>query len=220
MSADSYGTKGQPQFGANGAPAIDVDPSAVADYAALVGNHIVGTSAQRNANVVPNSSGKPVWEGLLWDDTTDLIVYRFTGGSWLPLFSQWKAFTPATTGITLGTGGTIVGKYRYDFGHIVQDVLIQLGTAGSAIATLPTVSLAVPAAATPVPLLQYEGVAIYYQNTGGDYNGQVGAPSNDNTKVRLLTWPGAGGLVNAVTAGAPFAWANNDKIWLHFKFPI
>lgn len=82
MALDSRGTKGQPQFSSSGVPAIDVDPSQVADYAAMVGNHIVGTTTQRLAAVVPGTS-TPVWDELWWSDSTDGRVYQRISGSWV-----------------------------------------------------------------------------------------------------------------------------------------
>lgn len=82
MAVDTYGTKGQPQFLDGMPPAVAVDPSAVANYAALVGNFIVGTTAQRTANVVPGTS-TAVWEGLNWWDTDLKVHFRRIGGAWL-----------------------------------------------------------------------------------------------------------------------------------------
>jgi hypothetical protein len=209
--ASNSPTTGKPTF--NDVSTTQADIQAAADFAELFAHWRVGPTTDRN-------NWTTVHEGTYWDDTTDLIVYRYTGGAWVPWWSQWKTFTPTLTGITLGTGGTVAAKYRYDFGYVIQDVLITLGSAGAAVGTLPTVTLPVNAAPVAVPLLQYEGTVIYYQNSGGgDYNGQVGAPSGDNTKVRLLAWPNSSGLVQAVTAAAPFAWSNNDKMWLRFRYP-
>jgi|GEM_PF-7016297 len=80
MAAETYGTKGNPQFSASGAPQVDVDPQQAGEYAAVVGNNIVGTTAQRTANVVPNGSGKAVWTGLRWFDSSLNAVFEYIGG--------------------------------------------------------------------------------------------------------------------------------------------
>jgi hypothetical protein len=81
MTADSYGPKNQPRFDATKPPDLGVDETLVSDFAALVGNRKVGTTAERNA-AASATSGKEVWEGLQWEDT-DLkgtVVWR--NGSW------------------------------------------------------------------------------------------------------------------------------------------
>lgn len=112
MAAETYGTKGEPQFASSGAPAIDVDPTQVAVYAGTVGNHIVGTSTQRTANVVPGPSGKPVWEGCLWDDTTDSITYKYISGSWVSWVTPFTTGTIAAhnTNFNVSTGETRLWK--------------------------------------------------------------------------------------------------------------
>jgi hypothetical protein len=79
MAADDIpGSKNQPRFLATGAPETAVDLNTIGDYAAKVGNRKVGTTAERNA-----ATGKDVWEGLLWGDTSEGREYRRTGGSWV-----------------------------------------------------------------------------------------------------------------------------------------
>lgn len=115
MAAETYGTKGEPQFASSGAPAIDVDPTQVAVYAGTVGNHVVGTAAQRSAGVIPGPSGKPVYEGLLWDDTTDSITYKYISGSWVPWITPWVTgtITPhQTPGYNITTAQTRLWKHN------------------------------------------------------------------------------------------------------------
>lgn len=76
MAADSYGTKNEPQFAASGAPDNAGDLTAVAAYAALVGNTKIGTSTARQA-----LTGKQLWVGLGFyeTDTDSLWLNRSTG---------------------------------------------------------------------------------------------------------------------------------------------
>jgi len=69
MTADSYGPKNQPRFDATKPPDLGVDETLVSEFAALVGNRKVGTTAERNSATTA-TSGKEVWEGLEWEDTT------------------------------------------------------------------------------------------------------------------------------------------------------
>ncbi|WP_223690117.1 hypothetical protein [Leifsonia poae] len=141
MSADRYGTKGQPQFDAVGAPAIDVDPSSVADYAATVGNHIVGTTAQRNANVVPGPSGKAVWDGLYWSDTTDGCTYKRIAGAWVLQLKDtgWLPLTLVSSWVDYGSSAYGPPRYRVMNGQTHVSIMMKSGTIASStlFTTLP-----------------------------------------------------------------------------------
>lgn len=79
MAVDSRGAKNEPQFSDSGAPDIGVDPSAVAEYAAKVGNRRVGSTAERLA-----ATGADLWQGLEWYDTTENRIYEYNSG-WVRL---------------------------------------------------------------------------------------------------------------------------------------
>ena len=101
MASESTGAKGQPYFAASGAPQIDVDPGIVADYAALVGNRKIGTTAQRLA-----LTGVEVWPDLHFGDTTNGNEYRRTStGSWEAIKGIYRA--TGSTG-SLGTTMSVV----------------------------------------------------------------------------------------------------------------
>lgn len=76
MASETSGPKGQPYFTALGAPAIDVDPGIVSDYAADNGNRKSLSRTDRLALPV-------VWEGLEAHDQTDKGRYEYIGGSWV-----------------------------------------------------------------------------------------------------------------------------------------
>lgn len=78
MASELSGTKNQPYFLASGAPAIDVDPGLVADYAAEVGNRKVGTNTERLA-----LTGKDLWDGLEFYETDTNDQYVYEDGSWV-----------------------------------------------------------------------------------------------------------------------------------------
>jgi hypothetical protein len=126
MSAESLGTKGQPHFSSSGAPQIDVDPTSVADYAALVGNHIIGTTTQRTAGVVPGTA-VPVWVGLLWEDTTDGNMYKCIGtNTWRKLQSAPFAIEANVVNIVIGTvGSTWNANVSFTSGTFTQPPIVQ-----------------------------------------------------------------------------------------------
>ncbi|WP_022886353.1 hypothetical protein [Glaciibacter superstes] len=116
MTADATpGAKNQPQFLVGGAPDIGVDENIVADYAAKVGNRRTGTTTERLA-----ATGKDVWEGLLWGDTTDELEYKRTGGAWIPLFGSAFAVHSTAQALITGSGTTLVWNGLYLDGGITH----------------------------------------------------------------------------------------------------
>jgi len=135
MAVDTWGAKNQPQFLDAGAPDIAVDPNAVADYAAKVGNRRVGTTAERTA-----AAGADLWEGLIWHDTTDGIEYKRLSGAWVPWVSDsgwinvafaanWSSFSP-------GTYGEVAYRKRAKLVSL-QGIAIAASGATTTILTLP-----------------------------------------------------------------------------------
>ena len=113
MAQDSIGPKGQPQFSGLGAPDMAVDPGLVADYAALVGNRKVGTTAQRLA-----LTGVEVWEELAFGDTSLGIEFTRIGGAWIPDAIQIQkngvnsiavGLVQVGIGKVVGSGGAFTG---------------------------------------------------------------------------------------------------------------
>lgn len=138
MVADApAGAKGQPQFLDAGAPDIAVDPNLVADYAALVGNRKVGTTAQQDA-----LAGDLVWEGLLFGNTTDGTERRFTAAGAAEIIGGLKQVLDLGT-LTLASGwsfgaGSFIEK-RGDVGTLHLSLLRTVGiTTLQNIFTIPT----------------------------------------------------------------------------------
>lgn len=85
MVANSYGTKGEPVYDGTGAPDLAVDQSALARFAAEVGNRKVGTRAQRLALTDNPGAQNKRWPGL--------VFYQTDGadkGAWIFLDGDWK----------------------------------------------------------------------------------------------------------------------------------
>lgn len=113
MASESSGPKDQPYFSSSGAPAIDVDPGLVADYAALVGNRKVLTTAQRLA-----LTGKAVWDGLeVWDTDLKSLFVRDTG-AWVLLFSLPATGTAGLDSTNWNTPGTMSLVRRSGFAFL------------------------------------------------------------------------------------------------------
>jgi len=96
MASESTGNRDQPYFASNGAPAIDVDPGIVSDFAAEVGTRRTGTKAEREA-----LSGKKIFEGLAFGDTSLKAEFKVIDGSWKQVLGDTGWVTPS-----LGSGWT------------------------------------------------------------------------------------------------------------------
>lgn len=106
MSADGTpGSHNQPQFLTNGAPELGVDENLVADYAAKVGNRRVGTTAERVA-----ATGKDVWDGLVWGDTTDGLEYKYHGSQWTFFGGLVFGHLGKTEGLQSANPGPVIVK--------------------------------------------------------------------------------------------------------------
>lgn len=149
------GTQGQPQFATSDSVAIASYLTSIANYAALVGNYKVGTTAQRTA---ATETAKTAWDGLLWRDTTLHAFYLRLGGGWsllltdqgwnlsnLSLAGGWSTKTDSNGGTADGgVGGvrrinqTVYLRFRAtrSGGTITADS--QGNIADTALAALPT----------------------------------------------------------------------------------
>jgi hypothetical protein len=135
VASESTGAKNQPYFSATGAPEIDVDPGVVSDYAAKVGNRRVGTTAERNA-----ATGKDVWPGLEWYDTTEDAAYvRTSSSTWARLFRRGHfpyamaagaGSNPASayTTVTFPVGRFTVVPWVTAMSNGVQPAIINVGS--------------------------------------------------------------------------------------------
>lgn len=120
---------------------------------------------------------------------------------------NWQTYTPTVvSGLTLGTGGTITGRYSRVGNTVQVRIDATLGT-GFTLAG-PTVSLPVPAQA-----VGNMGGSVRFTDTGTNtYQGA--AFNNATTDVAAYVVSTAGAFAQANT-GSPFTWAAGDKIqWI------
>lgn len=128
-SSSNDPTTGAPIFGDGDAPDPAVNPTQVAEYAASVGNHPKGTTAERLAYDYAR-------EGIFFSDTDLDTVFYHNGSGWLPAYTVPK---PAT--ISLNTGWTIEfgGAYLNGAFIVVQCTFVKNSAVASndLVATLP-----------------------------------------------------------------------------------
>lgn len=135
MARDSSGTHNQPHYAGTGAPADAADMTEIADYAATVGNSKTGTTTAMNA-----LAGADVWEGLIFGNTTDGFVYKYTSGAFVNIQSLGDTGTVTPT---LGNSWVAVGSgfkaptYRLRGGLVVLSGTMRSGTVSNPVFTLP-----------------------------------------------------------------------------------
>lgn len=94
------GPKGNPLFDADGGIEDWVDLGEVGEYAARVGNRIVGTRAERLELITTPGAEKRVWEGLEFEQTdgVDKGTWKYLDGAWrpakVPMAVEWTAPAP------------------------------------------------------------------------------------------------------------------------------
>ncbi|WP_181034741.1 hypothetical protein [Clavibacter michiganensis] len=108
MTSNGKGNKQQPRFSTNDKPDPGVNEDEVSQYAALVGNRIVGSKAEREKY----GTNGLAWAGLEWRDTTDGFTYEWNGA--------WQRVFRARPGLIFKAGlHTIVtngfGDFSIDF---------------------------------------------------------------------------------------------------------
>lgn len=129
----------------------------------------------------------------------------------------WQTYTPTSSGLTLGTGGTLTGRYTKVGRMVTCNVQVVLGTGGL---LSSTITLGVPVSArTGYNMSTYSANAV--GGWGGNdssatgnparYGGRVSLDSVD--RVRLWGWAG-----EAVSAAFPWTWAANDVIECQFTY--
>lgn len=118
----------------------------------------------------------------------------------------WTSYTPTTTNITLGTGGTATGAY-VEAGKLIHfRVKVVLGT-GGALTGSPTVTLPVAASGTRTVNAV---VTMFNTSAASGTATKIGAASNSSTTV-LLVRDDASAVLGA---SSPFgeAWASGDEL--------
>ena len=130
---------------------------------------------------------------------------RYNGTVWNTVWSDWVAFTPNWTNITLGNG-TNDFEYRYaSGGMLVRGIL----TWGSTTSCAGTVLLRVPNSETSRSTGGYSGGSIDIRDSGFSYTGSAHLPVS-STLISFTT-EGASYLLNATN---PMVWTTGDKLRL------
>lgn len=164
-----------------------------------------------------------IYDGLVvWDDQSN-ILYQWNNslGVWRSVMSDWHAFTLSTTGITLGTGGSILySNFKMDgVGAVRICAAWQLGTGGSFVDPVITPPYAI--AAWSQDRSPFGKCAFIDASAGatGRVDGTV-VQSSTNIRPNFLAVSGSNIVQLAATATTPVTWASGDQLLVDFSYPI
>lgn len=141
-----------------------------------------------------------MYEGTAW------MIVQELGGS-------WTSYTPTLANITLGSGGSTVGRWRRWGMDVEFEVVATFGTSGIAMGTGPTCSLPVSMAADQANFLT--GTSALFDATGPLYLAPTVAATATTAEPRI---PGTSGALAQVTSTTPFTWAINDRVYFKGRY--
>lgn len=156
------------------------------------------------ANIESLATGTGIGDGSI---STAAIANAAVTASKIDFTTQ--SYTPTTSGITLGTGGTITAQYLNLNGLVWWRFRIVLGTGGTLNSAGSTVSLPVPASGTYATGFGLSGI-------GDGHTRDVSAPTT--LPVRMFVGSTTTAIISAllsgayVNAGAGITYASGDII--------
>lgn len=170
---------------------------------------------QMTAAGSPPSSSNPLYvfradlPGLEW--STDGNTWRADG--------SWIDYTPAFTGFTLGTGGSMLGRYTRVGRLIRGNIRASLGTGATVTASI-TVNLPVPASTAPLWAISANqetplGTAYGYSGGGTRYPGTALLVS---TTQLIIGIQGGSNATARWGQNVPGAWAAGDRFQAEFSY--
>jgi len=174
---------------------------------------VFATAAARDAALTTVKA-----EGMMayLSDAPNRLTY-YDGSAWVNVWSDWAAFTPAWTNLTVGAG-TNTGEYCYTPGGMWVRGQWQFG-AGAAVGTSPVMTL--PNSETlRDAVTQPMGRTQLLDNTGSQYLADIWYASSTTVGFGVVTLGGTYAYWSAITASVPMTWATDDEIVFQFFVPL
>lgn len=168
------------------------------------------SSAARDAAITAPAEG----DCCVRTDTD--MVQLYNGSGWvdlIPYGAPWITYTPTLTNVTLGTGGTVTGKYRRWGMDVEFEAIATLGSSGFSVGTGPTCSLPVTANSDGANFLI--GSSTLFDATGPLYLSPTVFISSTTCEPRI---PGTSGALAQITSTTPFTWAASDRIYFKGRY--
>lgn len=168
-------------------------------------SHAAGTTT---VNLIPNSDF--AMAAVTITDTYLSYIVDPEG------FPEWFNWTVVTSGLTLGTGGTITGKWNAQAQLIHYEVIITLGTSP----TVGDVSFTPVVNSTFVTGSRNNRGSVTLLDTGTqNYYGVVLATAANSFNIRANTVSGSNVVNTVLSSTSPFTWGNTDAMFIDGWYP-
>lgn len=165
------------------------------------------------------SSARPAspTQGMVIYETDVNRIRVWDGSAWLCIWAKGATYTPALTGMSIGSGGSAANSATWSFsgGELIITGEIVFGSSGATfpaatiLANLPSGFTASPNPSTALPVGQ-----CHFNDVGA--NGAYGVTRlNSTTSVRFVPVDAAGTYATLVATSAliPFTWVAGDGIY-------
>lgn len=155
--------------------------------------------------------------GQMFFDINTQRQWQHDGIGWVIMSEPWRTYTPTLVGTSLGSGGTVTGRYHRADGICMMTARVTLGSGGS------FVSGGEPVIGVPVPLLSGDdGVGskglITDVDTGSTYV-VAGLVVSANAIVVRYVWPGLND-VKPIISNTPFTAAVGDHFVISMTYQM
>jgi hypothetical protein len=153
-------------------------------------------------------------DGMVKWVTADQCAYVRSGGAWVRVLAEpgaWTTYTPTLTNVTLGSGGTVTGRYEQVGKTVRGHVEITLGTGG---AFTGAMEFSVPAGRRAPAAGQSVGTAIAADVSAGINQIFAVVGFSAGSRLRCSLIPSS----NSVAATVPWTWAAGDSIVADFAY--
>lgn len=159
------------------------------------GDLIAATAADTPARLAVGANNT-----VLIADSAESTGLRWGGG--------WAAYTPTTSGITVGNG-TLQARYAQIGKTVFLEILFTLGST-SAVTGTPNFSIPVTAKVSSYTLNGTVSLGDYGAAT---YVGLAGNPTGSGVYIAAFNTAGSWGVeAGSISATVPFTWTTNDYI--------
>lgn len=179
-----------------GGGAVTVDSTWRAYATSLGGDLYVETSAR-----LPGSGNQKGQRAVAIDTGTEHV---WNGTAWIP--SAWQSYTPGLLNATLGTGGTIAGRYVQINKTVHFRAKLVFGTG---LSVSSPVSIGLPVLMNTATSLLGTANAVFTDSGTAGYFAGVDYISTSLVRVFVL---GANGLATSTSPTVPFTWVAGDVI--------
>lgn len=184
----------------SGRTSIDLPPAYVGSYPGF----IFLDAAERLAEIPAPEEGMESWLRATDDK------WRHDGTAWR-LIGKTGTYTPVLAGWTLGSGGSVVGRYSRAVANVEFEIVLTLGTGFAISAAL---FLGLPFSAANVVTSFRNAARVSFHDVGSQvYAGTAVIQGATDVGVHVL---GTGGTYATATtdptASIPFSWVAGDQV--------